>query len=79
MADKRATLTLKAGDREVRYEAEREAVEAQLEQIVGLLFQETPADVRVELSGVGPDASEHSRAAPATAKPPATAAPNATG
>ncbi len=43
MADKSATLTLKLGDREVRYEAEREAVEAQLEQIVGLLLKEAPA------------------------------------
>ncbi len=39
MADQRATLIIKLGDNEIRYEAEREAVEAQLEQIVAPLLR----------------------------------------
>ncbi len=72
MADQRATLILKAGGKEVRYEAEREAVEAQLEQIVGRLFPEQPADVQVGLGG-RPEVSEPSAAAakPAAAVPEA--------
>ena len=52
MADKRATLTLRFGDQEVRYEAEREAVEAQLEQVLGRLLRDAPADVQVGLTDV---------------------------
>ncbi len=52
MAEKRATLTLKLGDKEVRYEAEREAVEAQLEHVLGRLLRDAPADVQVGLTGV---------------------------
>ena len=52
MADRRATLTLKLGDREVRYEAEREAVEAQLEHMVGRLLGDAPAGVELGLAGV---------------------------
>lgn len=77
MADKRATLILKAGDKEVRYEAEREAVEAQLEQIVGLIFREEPADVRVGLAGVQPEAPAPPPAAPAAATESAAAVPQA--
>ncbi len=34
MADQRATLTLKLGGNEIRYEAEREAVEAKLDHVL---------------------------------------------
>ncbi len=66
---------VKAGDKEVRYEADREAVEAQLEQIVGLIFREEPADVQVGLTGEPPEALAPSPTAPAKATEPAAAVP----
>ncbi len=75
MTDKRATLILKAGDKEVRYEAEREAVEAQLEQIVSRFFSADPAGVRVELTSERPEGSEPSPAASPAATKEAFAVP----
>ncbi len=75
MADQRATLILRAGDKEVRYEAEREAVEAQLHQIVGRLFSEESAGVQVGLAESGSDAPEESPAAAEKAPAPAADVP----
>lgn len=69
MAEEKATLTLKLGDHEVRYEAEREAVEAQLQHVLGQLLRHAPADVQVGLTG----ASGAETAAPAAPPPPAEA------
>lgn len=63
MADQQATLKL--GDHEVRYEAEREAVEAQLELLVGRLLENATSDFQVGITGRSPQAP--------TPSPPATA------
>ncbi|MEM7354021.1 MAG: hypothetical protein AAF657_24680 [Acidobacteriota bacterium] len=89
MAVKRAILTFKSGDTEVRYEAEREAVEAQLEHIVDRVLRDAPAGVEVGITpppqvagapGLGspPDgAAKTTRSAAADPDPaePATAEP----
>ncbi len=75
MVDQRATLILRAGDKEVRYEAEREAVEAQLQQIVGRLFSEEPAGVQVGLAEAGSDVPEESPVAAKKAPAPAADMP----
>ena len=72
MADPRAALTLRLGDKEICYEAEREAVEAQLERILGRLLSGAPGDVAVGLSGTEPAAAD---APPATAAAAADAPP----
>lgn len=62
MADQRATLTLKLGGNEIRYEAEREAVEAKLDHVLDRLLGDVGAhgcapaagDVQVGLTDVRP-------------------------
>ncbi len=67
---RRAKLTFKSGDTEVRYEADREAVEAQLGQILDRLLQDAPAGVQVGLTDARAEAAGHpSRAAPPDASP----------
>ena len=63
MASDRATLTLKSGDKEVRYEAERQAVEAQLERIVDQILGGGPADARMADAGSRPEAETDAPAA----------------
>ncbi len=65
MANKRATLTLRFGDNEVLYEAEREAVEAQLEHVLDRLLPGAGTEVRVGLDGAKPRVMEASGASPA--------------
>ncbi len=65
MADQRATLIIKLGDSEIRYEAEREAVEAQLEQLVAPLLRsalQSPLSAEIQAAY-----------SPATTPPPAPA------
>ena len=77
MADKRATLTLKFGDQEVRYEAEREAVEAQLKHILDRFLPDAAAEVQVGLTDARPKSAQHRPAAVPAAEKPPTAAPEA--
>ena len=71
MAGRRATLTLKLGDKEVRYEADREAVEAQLAHVLGRLLDGPTADVEVALAEPPSEAP-----AVASSEPAATPAPS---
>ena len=71
MADKRATLTLRFGDNEVLYEAEREAVEAQLEHVLDRLLPAAGTKVRVGLDGAKPRVVQTSGASPAAPVAPA--------
>ena len=74
MADKKATLTLKLGDHEIRYEAEREAVEAQLEHVLGRLLRDAPAGVQAGVKTETPEPVDPTPSAPATASPEVTEA-----
>ena len=51
MADQRATLTLKLGGNEIRYEAERGAVEAKLDHVLDRLLQAAGDPVQVGIAG----------------------------
>ncbi len=64
MADDKATLILKLGDNEIRYEAAREAVEAQLENVLGRLLQEAP-NAGAAIAGEPPQTAEPPPASPA--------------
>ncbi len=75
MAYKRATLTLKLGDREVRYEADREAVEAKLDHVLDRLLRDAPAGVQVGFTPPQPQATVHPPPGPRQAGAPPAAAP----
>ncbi len=64
MADDKATLILKLGDNEICYEAAREAVEAQLENVLGRLLQEAP-EVSASIAEDPPQIAEPPTTSPA--------------
>ncbi len=78
MADQRATLIIKLGDSEIRYEAERQAVEAQLEQLVApLLRNALPSPLSAEIQAADSPATTPPDAPPATVLPPVAPQPDA--
>lgn len=71
MAKDRAVVTFKIGGDKVRYEASREAVEAQLEKVLNRLLERGATMGHVSVAIDGPSAVEESAAAPTSAAVPA--------